>query len=344
VDEIELRSDNSAGVAPEVMAAIVAADTGSAMAYGGDEWTARLTERVRAVFEHDEVTVFPVLSGTAANAIGLSALCPPWGAVLCHSTAHIRRSECAATSMFGAGAAMHGLDGADAKVDPSSVRAAYATTRWGDPHHSQPKVLSLTCPTDFGTVYTVDEVVALAAVARERGLRIHVDGARIANALVALGCAPGDLTWRAGVDVCSLGATKNGVMSTDAILCFDPAVAEELVYRTKRAGHVASKMRYQSAQLDAYLTDGCWLRLAERANAAMAVLARPLRDAGVAFLHEPAANMLFARIGDDAAERVLAAGVRCYTMGEGVVRFVTSFRTTDDDAAEAARRILGAIG
>jgi threonine aldolase len=344
VDEIELRSDNSAGVAPEVMAAIAAADTGSAMAYGGDAWTARLTERVREVFEHDDATVFPVLSGTAANAIGLSALCPPWGAVLCHTTAHILRSECAATSMFGAGAAMRGLDGPDAKLEPSSVRAAYAATRWGDPHHSQPKVLSLTCPTDFGTVYTTDEVAALAGAARERGLRLHLDGARIANAIVALDCAPADLTWRAGVDVCSLGATKNGVMSTDAILCFDPAVAEELVYRTKRAGHVASKMRYQSAQLDAYLTDGTWLRLAERANTAMAVLAARLREAGVAFVHEPAVNMLFVHVGDAAADRVLASGVRCYTMGDGVVRFVTSFRTTDDEAREAADRVLRAVG
>ena len=344
MDEIELRSDNSAGVSPEVMAAIVAADRGSAMAYGGDEWTARLTERVREVFEHPGAQVFPVLSGTAANALGLSALCPPWGAVLCHETAHILRSEAAATSMFGGGIALRGLPGPDAKVTPDAVRAAFADTRWGDPHHSQPAVLSLTCPTDRGTVYDIGEVMALHDVARERGLRLHLDGARIANAIAALGCTPAELTWRAGVAVLSLGATKNGVMGTDAIVSFDDDASEQLVYRTKRAGHVASKMRYLSAQLDAYLTDGAWLRRAADANAAMQVLAARLREHGVTFLDEPAANMAFARVGDGADERLEAAGVRCYGMGDGVVRLVTSWQTTIEDAEEAARRIVATAG
>ena len=157
---------------------------------------------------------------------------------------------------------------------------ALASTRWGDPHHSQPSVLSLTCPTDHGTIYTPDEVGALVAAIRPRGLRVHMDGARLANAVAALGCSPAELTWRAGVDVLSLGATKNGALSTDAIVSFDPAVAAELVYRTKRAGHVASKMRFQSAQLDAYLTDGLWLRLAAAANEAMAIIVARAARAG----------------------------------------------------------------
>ncbi len=309
------------------------------MAYGGDEWTARLGERVAEVFEHPDASVFPVVSGTAANAIGLSALCPPWGSVLCHDTAHIMRNECGATSMFGAGAVMHGLPGDSYKLAPESVRIAYATTRWGDPHHSQPSVLSLTCPTDHGTVYTPTEVAALAAVAGEHGLRVHMDGARIANAVAALGCTPAELTWRAGVDVLTLGATKNGVLSTDAIVCFDADIAEQLVYRVKRAGHVASKMRFQSAQLDAYLTEGLWLRLAGTANAAMEVLAAGLRQLDVELLNDPQVNMLFARFPASVVRHLEDAGLLFYDMDDQVVRFVTSFQTTEADANEAVRRI-----
>ena len=256
---IELRSDNAAGVAPEIMAAIAAANAGSALAYGADEWTARLRDTVRTVFEHPDAEVFPVISGTAANSLALAGLCPPWGSVLCHETAHIMQSECGATSMFGGGAVMRGLGGEHFRVTPAALQHAFDTTRWGDPHHSQPSVLSLTVPSDHGTVCSPAQIGELSALARSRGLRVHLDGARVANALAALGCTPAELTWRAGVDALSLGATKNGVLSTDAIVCFDPVVSEQLVYRVKRAGHVASKMRFQSAQLVAYLTAGVWL-------------------------------------------------------------------------------------
>ena len=250
---IELRSDNAAGVAPQIMAALAAANEGSALAYGGDAVTAQLGDLVREVFAHPQAQVFPVVSGTAANSLALSALCPPWGSVLCHETAHIFTNEGGATSLFSGGAVMRGLSGADYKLHPANLQRAFDDTLWGDPHHSQPSVVSVTCPTDFGTVYSVDEVQALAAQARSRNLRMHLDGARLANALVALGAAPAALTCAAGVDAFSLGATKNGALSTDAIVCCDPLVADQLVFRLKRAGHVASKMRYQSAQLVAYL-------------------------------------------------------------------------------------------
>ncbi|MET0326588.1 MAG: beta-eliminating lyase-related protein [Ilumatobacteraceae bacterium] len=340
---IELRSDNAAGVAPEILAAVAAADEGSALAYGADEWSARLRERVADVFERRDVTVFPVVSGTAANALGLSALCPPWGAVLCHESAHILNSEGGATSLLGGGAVMRGLSGPSFRLTPEAVTAALDGTRWGDPHHSQPAVVSLTCPTDHGTSYTPAEVGAIAAVAHDRSLRVHVDGARIANTIAALGCTPAELTWRAGVDVLSLGATKNGALSTDAIVCFDDSAAAELVYRTKRAGHVASKMRFQSAQLDAYLADGLWLRLAATANRSMAVLAAGLRELDVELLNEPDVNMVFARLPDAAARRLERADVRFYDVGGGVVRFVTSFQTTDADARDALERIRGAL-
>jgi threonine aldolase len=336
---IELRSDNAAGAAPEILGAIAAANTGSALAYGGDAWTERLQEVVRDVFEHAGATAFPVITGTAANSLGLSALCPPWGAVLCHETAHVLQSECGATSMFGGGAVLRGLPGVDYRMTPESVEEAYATTRWGDPHDSQPAVLSLTQPTDRGTLYSVDEVAELGKAARSRSLRLHVDGARFANAVAALGCAPADLTWRAGVDVMSLGAMKNGALSTDAIISFDQDVSDELVYRLKRAGHVASKMRFQSVQLEAYLTDGLWLRLARRSNDAMTHLAAGLRGAGAELLNEPDVNILFVRLPPATIDHLAASGVLFYRIAADVIRLVTSFQTSHDDVDEVLDRL-----
>ncbi len=340
---IELRSDNAAGVAPEILSALAAANEGSALAYGGDPWSGRLRDLVAEVFEHPDVAVFPVASGTAANALALSALCPPWGSVLCHETAHILRSECGATSMFGGGAVLRGLPGDGHVLHPESLRGAFRATNWGDPHHSQPSVLSFTCPTDYGTLYTPDDVRALADIARERQLRVHLDGARIANALDALGCAPADLTWRAGIDVFSLGAIKNGVATTDAVVSFDPAISEELMYRVKRAGHVSSKMRFQAAQLIAYLTDGLWLRLAHQANAAMTELANGLRARGLELLADPQVNMVFVRVDDETEERLAGRDLLFYGMGDGVIRFVTSWQTTPDDVTEILHRVDEAL-
>jgi threonine aldolase len=340
---IELRSDNAAGAAPEIIDAISAANVGSALAYGDDAWTARLQATVREVFEHADATIFPVISGTAANSLALAAMCPPWGAVLCHETAHILQSECGATSMFGGGAVMRGMPGEGYLVHPESVQRAFDATRWGDNHHSQPAVLSLTVPTDFGTAYTPDQIGAVAATANEHGLRVHVDGARIANAIVANGCTPAELTWRAGVDAFSLGAMKNGSLSTDAIVCFDSSVAEQLHYRTKRAGHVASKMRFQSVQLQAYLTDGLWLRLAGVANSTMSKLAGGLSELGVELVNEPDVNMLFVRADDGLATRLEDSGLLFYRMGRGMIRFVTSFQTTDAEIDETLARISAAL-
>lgn len=339
---IELRSDNAAGAAPEIVAALVEANVGSALAYGGDACTARLTDRVREVFDNPDAAVFPVASGTAANSLALSALTPPWGAVLCHETAHIFVNEGGATSMFSGGAVMHGLGGPDFQVSVEALQTALDSVGWGDPHHSQPAVLSLTCPTDFGTVYAPKDVTALAEVAATRNLRVHLDGARIANAIASLGCDPADLTWRAGVDVFSLGAIKNGAVSTDAIVSFDPAVSEQLVYRTKRAGHVASKMRFQSAQLVAYLEDDLWLRLAGRANAAMARLGAGLADLGVEMVNRVDANMVFVRLPEAAIARLEESNLLFYRIAPGLIRFVTSFQTTDDDVDLALTRITAA--
>ena len=343
---IELRSDNAAGVAPEVLAALQAANTGSALAYGGDTLTAELQDLVREVFEHPTARVFPVTSGTAANSLALSAATPPWGAVLCHPSAHIITAEAGATSMFGAGAVMRGVDGAHALMEPERLRESLESVRWGDPHESQPSVLSLTLPSDLGTLYQPDQVDELAAIAREFGLRVHVDGARLANAVAALGCSPADVTWRAGVDVVSLGATKNGALSAEAIVAFDDRIADELVYRTKRSGHVTSKLRFQSAQLIAYLTDGLWLRLARNANQRMAQLVtalEPLTSYGVRLHEDVEANMAFVELPAPAIDSAAAAGLLFYRMGPTTVRLVTSWQTTADDVAEAAARFREAV-
>lgn len=339
---IEFRSDNSAGVAPEVLAAVAAANDGTTIAYGADEWTARLHEVATDVFEHP-VSVFPVPSGTAANALALAAACPPWGAVLCHETAHILRSECGATSLFSGGAVMRAIPGANYRIEPTTFAAALGATRWGDPHESQPSVLSLTCPSDFGTIYTPADVAALHELADARAMRMHLDGARLANAVAALGCTPAELTWKSGIDLLSLGAIKNGGMTCDAIVCFDESLADALTYRVKRAGHVASKMRYHSAQLIAYLTDGLWLRLAGNANAMMTRLVTGLRALGVETLNDPQVNMAFVRLDDAAIPELAKSGLLFYTMGPGTIRLVTNFATTEDDIDEALGRFSAAL-
>lgn len=343
---IELRSDNAAGVAPEILEAVQAANTGSALAYGGDDLTAHLQEVVRAVFEHPTARVFPVTSGTAANALGLSAATPPWGAVLCHRSAHIITAEGGATSLLGGGAVMQGVDGAHGLIEPEHLRRTLESVRWGDPHESQPSVLSLTLPSDLGTVYQPDQVTQLTAIAREFGLRVHLDGARIANAVAALGCSPADVSWRAGVDVLSLGATKNGALSAEAIVAFDDKVADELVYRTKRSGHVTSKMRFQSAQVAAYLTDGLWLRLATNANQRMTALVADLQSLasyGVRLQERIDVNMAFVELPAPAIDLAIEAGLLFYRMGPTGVRLVTSWQTTAAEVTEAGARFREAV-
>ena len=241
---------------------------------------------------------------------------------------------------------MQAVDGAHARIEPERLRRALESVRWGDPHESQPSVLSLTLPTDLGTVYEPDEVGTLAAVAREFGLRVHVDGARLANAVAALGCAPADVTWRAGVDVLSLGATKNGAMSAEAIVAFDDRIADELVYRTKRSGHVTSKLRFQSAQLSAYLTDGLWLRLAGNANRRMAELVAQLEELAPQGLRlqEPVhVNIAFVELPAPAIDAATATGLQFYRMGPTSLRLVTSWQTTASDVAGAGARFREAV-
>lgn len=305
----------------------------SALAYGSDETTARLHDVVREVFEHPSARVFPVTSGTAANSLSLSAMLRPWQAVFCHESAHIITDEAGATSLLSGGALMVPVGGDNARIGPEPLRTRLAAARWGDHHNSQPAVLSLTQTSEYGTVYSLDEIATLTSIARDYRMRSHLDGARFANALVAIGASPAEMTWKAGIDALSLGATKNGALSCEAIVTFDDSIGEELYWRTKRSGHVTSKMRFQSAQMIAYLTDGLYLSLAGNANERMAELAAGLTERGVEFIEPPAANIAFVRLDDVAADALERAGLFFYRISPGVVRFVTSWQTTADDVA-----------
>ncbi len=336
---MNFRSDNVVGVAPEILAAIAAANEGTAPSYGDDAVTRRLERRVAELFEH-EVAVFPVATGTAANALALASLTPAWGAIYCHEASHVQTDECGAPEFFAGGAKLLALAGADAKLAPATVAAAMIER--GIVHHVQPAALSISQATEAGTLYRPAEIAALGAMARRHGLAFHMDGARFANAVAALGCSPAELTWRAGVDVLSLGATKNGALAAEAVVFFTPAKAADFAFRRKRGGHLFSKMRFLSAQLEAYLADGLWLRLAAHANRLAARLSVGLAALpGARLRHPTEANEVFVELPEAAITALAAAGVGFYRWGGAAstcLRLVTAFdtREADVDAAIAA--------
>jgi len=275
------------------MAAIHAANSGSAPSYGGDDLTRKLQSVASSVFG-TEVAVFPVTTGTAANALALSQCVPPFGAVYCHETAHIVTDECGAPEFFTGGAKLIGFPGVDGKITPEQVAGAAAYAEDMGVHHVKPAAVSLSQATEWGTVYELSEVSALAAAAKRLGLPVHMDGARFANALVHLGCTPAAATWQSGVDVLSLGATKNGALCAEAVVFFDPARARDFERRRKRAGHLWSKQRFVSAQLLAYLEHGLWLDNARHANAMASLLAEGLSHVpGASLLQSVDANEVF---------------------------------------------------
>jgi threonine aldolase len=327
---LDFSSDNVTGVSPEIMEAIVRANTGTASSYGTDAWTARLQTQFSALFEH-AVVVAPVINGTAANALALSTCTPPWGAVVCHAGAHIHGAESNAPEFFSGGGKMVPLPGEGGKIAPESLNALLATGGpLGRPVHT---AISVSQATDVGTVYSPSEVAALSHVAKDRKLTVHMDGARLANAIAHLGCAPADLTWRAGVDILSFGSTKNGALAAEAVVFFDAALAEDFEHRRKRSGHTLSKMRFVSAQLEAYVDGGVWLRNATHANAAASRLARHLADIpGVGIKGPVDANIVFAQMPSRMIEGLHSAGFGFFALN-GWARLVTSFNTNDDVVA-----------
>jgi threonine aldolase len=268
-------SDNGAGVAPEILEAIVKSSRVNAPAYGADDYTARAEALLSEVFER-RVAAFLVSTGTAANALALGALVRPWEAVFCHEEAHIQEDECGAPEFFTAGAKLVGIAGAAGKISPDGLRETLVRFPRGPAKSAQPAALSLSQASEAGTFYRASEIAALAAIAHEAGLAVHMDGARFANAVVAAGGSPADMTWRVGVDALSLGATKNGALACEAVVFFDPDKAARFAFQRKRAGQTLSKGRFLGAQMEAYLTGGLWLDLARRANAAARRLAGDL--------------------------------------------------------------------
>ncbi|MFN4159818.1 MAG: threonine aldolase family protein [Gemmobacter sp.] len=328
-------SDNGAPVHPAVMAALAGLD-GGAVGYGNDAVTHAAQDRIREIFEAPEAVVHFVSTGTAANSLALACLCPPWGAVFCHEHAHVQIDECGAPEFFTAGAKLVGVPGDHGRIAPEALARVLDTTGVHGVHGVQKGALTLTNVTEAGTTYTCSQIAALAEVAHARGVPVHLDGARFANTLAATNATPADMTWRAGVDVLSLGGTKNGLMGAEAVVLFDPAKGWELELRRKRAGHLASKMRYLSGQFLPWLEGGLWLQTAAHANAMATRLAEGLaRLPGVELMHPVQANILFARWPVGGHARLKAAGAVYYDWdappGQEAARLVCHWATTADE-------------
>jgi threonine aldolase len=333
-------SDNGAGAAPEILDAIAASSRVNAPAYGADAYTARAEAMLSEVFEK-RVAAFLVPTGTAANALALSAFARPWEAVFCHEEAHVHDDECGAPEFFTGGAKLVGIAGWGGKISPEGLRGTLDRFPRGLAKSVQPGALSLSQATEAGTVYRQGEVGALCDIAHPAGVAVHIDGARFANAQVASRLSPADMTWRAGVDALSFGATKNGALACEAVVFFDPPRAADFAYRRKRAGHTLSKGRFLGAQMEAYLRDGLWLRLAQRANEAARRLSEGLAAApGLRLAWPTEANEVFVVAPNAAVDVWRAAGAQFHDWSTGslapahrpgpnerLLRFVTSFET-----------------
>lgn len=340
---INLYSDNVAPIPPESIAALQEANLQSAMPYGADAATERATEAVCEAFER-RLAVIPVPTGTAANALSMSLLCRPYGAVFATECAHIHTSEGGATEFFTGGAKILTLPASDGRMLAAALDEAIGRAGKGLRFRSQPDAIAMTNGTELGTVYPRLEVEALAAVARGHGLKVHMDGARFANALARLGCSPADLTWRAGVDVLSLGMTKNGAMGVEVVVCFDESLADEAAHRARRCGFTFSKMRFATAQVVASLKDGLWLRRAADANAAAKKIAEGLSALQeVSILHPVEINHIFLRVPVEVAEALPAYGLQIGHRGGGVIRLVTSWATDEKMIAGAVAAFKKAI-
>ena len=346
-------SDNAAGVAPAILDALVAASAGAAAAYGADTFTLRAQALLEEVFERKAAS-FLVSTGTAANALALGALTPPWSAVFCHEEAHIHDDECGAPELFTGGAKLVGVAGDGGKITPDGLRETLGRFPRGLVKTAQPGALSLSQATEAGTVYSLDEIAALSAIAHGAGLAVHMDGARFANALVELGCSPAQMSWKAGVDALSFGATKNGAMGCEAVIFFNPNQAASFPFLRKRGGHTLSKGRFLGAQMAAYLDGGLWLTLAQRANEAARRMAHGLAGVEQVRLAWPQRiNEVFAIVPRPLAAALQAEGAQFHEWrsravaasaapreGEAFLRLVCAFDTSDAEVD----RFLAIVG
>ena len=326
-------SDNAAPAHPKVLEAIAEANRLDT-AYDGDEWSRKLDGAFSDLFG-TEVRVFWVTTGTAANCLALAALCPPYRAILCHRDAHIEVDEAGAPGFYAGGAKLILLDGEGAKLVPGTIATACDAIR-NDVHQVQPAAISITNATEYGLVYRADDVAAVGELAKQRGLALHMDGARLANAIASSGESLADVTWRAGVDALSFGFVKNGGLNAEALILFRTELADEIAVRRKRAGHLLSKGRYLAAQLLAMLDDDLWLENARAANAAAQALAKAAPER---LVYPVQANELFLKVSDEEAERLRGMGADFYEWGPGEIRLVTSWNSQPADVQRLAAAI-----
>lgn len=325
----EFASDNTASICPEAWDALGKAKAGVSPSYGDDHWTKELCERVREIFETD-CEVYLVLNGTAANALALAQLCQPFHSIICHERAHVETDECGAPEFF-SGSKLLLVSGVNGKIDIGEAEAAIA--RQPELHSSKPRVISISQSTELGTVYTREEIGALNELARRRSLSIHVDGARFANAIASLGCAPKEITWEAGVDVLCFGGTKNGVAAGELVIFFKKELAREFEYRVKQAGQLVSKMRFLAAPWLGLINDGVWLRNAQHANRGARRLENQLRSkAKVDVVFPVEANAVFVRMSDQLVSNLQRRGWHFYKFIEpDIYRLMCSWAVTDQE-------------
>jgi threonine aldolase len=341
-ERFEFASDNTAAICPPAWAALAEANAATEVSYGGDRWTRRVAERVRDIFETD-CEVFLIFNGTAANALALAQLCRSYHGVICHEYAHSQTDECGAPEFFSGGAKLIPTRGANGKLDITSVEAA--ANRHVDVHSPKPRVLSLTQATELGTVYRRDEIERLCEFARARSLLVHMDGARFANAVAALDCAPKAITWQAGVDVLCFGGTKNGTAAGELVVFFNKELAQEFDYRAKQGGQLASKMRFLAAPWAGLLNGETWIENARHSNACARLLARKL---GEVLREEPVfpceASAVFVRMPTPLAAGLRTRGWRFYNFIEAdLFRLMCSWSTTEqqiDDFVADVRNCL----
>ncbi len=342
----QFASDNYAGICPEAWEAMAQANHGHAPGYGEDPWTARAADLLRQLFETD-CEVFFVFNGTSANSLALASLCQSYHSIVCHEMSHVETDECGAPEFFSNGTKVLTVAGPDGKVDPAGVE--HMVRRRSDIHYPKPRAVSLTQATELGTVYTPDELKAIWAKAKSLDLRLHMDGARFANAVASLGVAPKEITWQAGIDVLCFGGTKNGMGVGEAVVFFDRGLAREFDYRCKQAGQLASKMRFLAAPWVGMLESGAWLRHARHANAMAERLHALVRDLpGVKVLHPRQANSVFPHLPPEVAEEMRDRGWAFYDfIGGGGRRLMCAWDTTEEDVREFAsdlREVVGALG
>lgn len=328
---IHFTSDNVTGACPEVMDALVASNSGAAASYGNDAISSNLQARLSEIFE-TEVVVFPTVTGTASNALALAAMTPSYGKIYCNQLAHINNDECGAPELFTGGAKLIPMQGDNGKITARSLASTICGR--GDVHSAQPSTVSITQATEAGTIYCTDEIAAIAETGHERGLKVHMDGARFTNALVALNVSPAEMTWKSGIDVLSFGGTKNGCLAAEAIVFFDPEMVKGFPYLHKRSGQLLSKMRFISVQLQAYLQDDVWLRNARRANAMAAQLSEGLAAlSGIDLAYPTQANEVFVRLPNSVIKGLQREGISVNEdeLDGSAARFVAAWDTQPDD-------------